>query len=87
MENHGHEKDHKREYFFFFGGSKYTTEHSALTGAQIKALIQSFDQSHALVLEGHGNDPDVTIDDTKTVSFDKEGEPCHFYSVPPATFG
>lgn len=78
---------HKKEYFFFFNGAKQTAEHSALSGAQIKALIKDFDQTHALVLEGHGNDPDKTIEDAGTVNLDDHGKPCHFYSVPPATFG
>jgi hypothetical protein len=78
---------HKKEYFFFFGDTKITTEHSALTGAQIKALTPGFDQTHALVLEGNGNDPDKTIGDNDTVNLAEEGKHKHFYSVPPATFG
>lgn len=78
---------HEKEYFFFFGTEKITTEHATLTGAQIKALIPGFDQTHALVLEGHGDDHDNTIEDNTTVNLNEHGRPKHFYSVPPATFG
>ena len=87
MENDKKEDKNKKEYFFFFGSTKITTDHSALTGAQIKALIPGFDQTHALVLEGQGNDPDKTIEDNVTINLDEHGRPSHFYSVPPATFG
>jgi hypothetical protein len=86
METTKHNDD-KKEYFFFFGSEKITTGHSALTGAQIKALIPGFDQTHALVLEGHGDDPDQKIEDNITVDLNEHGKPKHFYSVPPATFG
>lgn len=78
---------HKKQYFFFFNDTKCSTDHSSLSGAQIKALIKDFDQTHALVLEGHGSDPDKTIEDTDTVNLNDHGKTCHFYSVPPATFG
>jgi len=86
MENDKSEDKGKKEYKFFFNGTEYKTTHSALTGAQIKALIPDFDPTHALVQEGHGNDPDKTIEDNITVRLD-HGEHPHFYSVPPATFG
>jgi hypothetical protein len=73
--------------FFFFGDTKIETNLSSLTGAQIKALIPNFDTTHALVLEGTGNNPNETIADNKTVSLDKNLGTRHFYSVPPATFG
>lgn len=80
-------KDKDKEYFFFFGETKIESTLAALTGAQIKALIPGFDQTHALVLEGVGHDPDETISDDKTLSLNDKGRPLHFYSVPPATFG
>jgi hypothetical protein len=88
MNNDAEKKPAEKDgYFFLFNGTKYETEHSALTGAQIKALIPNFDQTHTLVLEGHGSDADTTIGDNETVSLAKDKGPRHFYSVPPATFG
>jgi hypothetical protein len=95
MSGHNDEKRHENDathkgktYFFFVGSTKYETEHASLTGAQIKALVVTFDPTHVLMLEGNGDEPDITVEDNTTISLEnKHGGPCHFYSVPPATFG
>jgi hypothetical protein len=73
----------EKHYGFFVDGKHYETTHSALSGAQIKALVPSFDASYQLVLEA---DPDKVIQDSETVDLNVHPER-HFYSVPPATFG
>ncbi len=79
-------KDHEKKYHYLVDGKEYTTSHSSLTGAQIKAMIPDFDPSFQLVLEGHKGEPDKVIPDTETVNLDVHPIR-HFYTVPPATFG
>lgn len=76
-----------KKYIFFVNGTKYETDQAALTGLQIKARVPDWDQSHDLVLEGHGNDPDVVIQDNEVVSLEKDHGPPRFSSVPKANFG
>ncbi len=82
---HGHGPKEK-QYEFTVDGVEYATPNSALTGAQIKALIPNFDPSYQLVKEGKGNDADQVITDETTVSLDVHPR-ASFYTVPPATFG
>jgi hypothetical protein len=77
---------HKKEYDYFVDGKEYKTEDSALTGAQIKARIPDFNPSYQLVLEGRGGRPDKVIGDNDSVDLNVHPA-CHFYTVPPATFG
>jgi hypothetical protein len=77
----------KKEYFFFVDNEKYETELPALTGAQIKAKVPNWDPAYGLLLEGHGKDPDTLINDTETVSLEKDKGPLRFTRVPPASFG
>lgn len=77
----------KQEYTFFVNGKKYETDQPALTGLQIKARVSNWDQTHGLVLEGHGNDPDRMIGDNESVPLEKDQGPLRFSSVPPASFG
>lgn len=81
------EKKEKEPYFYFVDNEKYDSEEGTLTGAQIKARIPNFDSSYGLFLEGPGNDPDMQISDSTTITFEKEKGPKRFYTVPPATFG
>jgi hypothetical protein len=76
----------KKEFHYFVDGKEYTTEDSALTGAQIKARIPDFNPSYQLVLEGRGGHPDKVITDSDSVDLNVHPV-CHFYTVPPATFG
>lgn len=76
----------KKEYHYFVDGKEYKTEDSAVTGAQIKARIPDFNPSYQLVLEGRGGKPDAVIGDNDSVDLNVH-PPCHFYTVPPATFG
>lgn len=81
---------HPKTYFFFVNGNKYETEMETVTVAYIKSRIQDLPANSGLQLEGHGNDPDIFLnDDSKTISLDiGHGEgPKHFTVVPPATFG
>lgn len=82
-----HEKKEEEKIFYFVDNVKYETEHTTLTGAQIKAHISNYDPSYALYLEGPGDDPDQLITDDTSVSLEKEKGPRRFYLVPPATFG
>ena len=68
---HGHQKD----FFFFVDNIKYETEKSTLTGAEIKAMIPGFDPSYSLFLEGPGDDPDQLVNDSTSVSLEKEKGP------------
>jgi hypothetical protein len=82
---HGHGPK-ERQYEFSVDGVDYVSDQSALTGAQIKALIPNFDSSYQLVLEARGNDPDQVIADESTANLNVHPRPA-FYTVPPATFG
>lgn len=79
--------DKKEEFTFFVSGKKYETDQSALTGLQIKARVPDWDQSHDLVLEGHGHDPDRIIADDESVSLAKDKGPLRFSAAPKAMFG
>lgn len=73
---------------FFFSGQKYETDQASLTGLQLKAKIVGWDQTHDLVLEGHGQDPDQIIQDDEIVLIDtKQGGPRRFSAAPKANFG
>lgn len=81
------EHDHEKMNFFFVDNKKYETTKETLTGAEIKAMIPGFDPNYSLFLEGSGDDPDTLIQDSTSVSFEKEKGPKRFYTVPPANFG
>lgn len=83
----GKGNDKPKAFTFFVNGVKYETSEASLTGLQIKARVADWDQSHDLVLEGHGNDADRIIRDDETVSLEKEHGPPRFSSVPKANFG
>lgn len=76
-----------KDFFYFVDNVKYETEHSSLTGAQIKAQIPNFDPNYGLFLEGPGNEPDQQIADDMSVSLEKDKGPRRFFTVPPTTFG
>ncbi|MFA5833947.1 MAG: hypothetical protein WDA22_10780 [Bacteroidota bacterium] len=73
--------------FFFVDNKKYETEKTTLTGGEIKAMISGFDPSYSLFLEGPGDEPDRLINDSETISLEKDKGPKRFYTVPPANFG
>lgn len=76
-----------KQPFYFVDGKRYESEHTTLTGLQIKTRIPDFDTTFDLFQESKGDEPDrlVRDNDTITLSFDKG--PVRFYTVPPATFG
>lgn len=82
-----------KNWFFFYKTTKVSASKEVLTGAEIKAAIKAvvndFDPTHALFLEGHGNQEDRQISDGDSVSFALgEGEGAkHFYSKPPTNYG
>jgi hypothetical protein len=86
MNDHEHDK---AAFFYFVGETKYSTELSEITGAQVKARIADLPAGTSLSLEGHGNEPDRMIGDGDSVSLVLgHGEGArHFILVPPATFG
>ena len=84
-DNHGAQSD-KKHYPYFVDGKEFNTTDSALTGAQIKSRIPDFDPAYQLVLEGRGGQPDKVISENDSVDLNVH-PPCHFYTVPPATFG
>ena len=75
------------KHIYFVDNVRYETEHTSLTGAQIKAQIPNFDQSYQLFLEEHDDKPDLLVTDDTTVTLEKEKGPRRLYTVPPATFG
>ena len=81
------EHEHKQKYKYFVDGVEYTTDLDTITGAQIKAKIQNFNPSYALVLEGHGDKPNEQISDSTSITFSQYHYVLHFQTVPPATFG
>ncbi len=76
----------KEEYPYFVDGEKYESEEAYTTGAIIKSKLPEAKRGYALYLEGHGNEPDVLINDDTSVDL-KGKEPKRFYTVPPASFG
>jgi hypothetical protein len=77
----------KVTYTFFVNGKPYETDKKKLTGAQIKAMVPDWDQTHDLALEGEGDDPDRIIADDETISLDPKHGVRRFSSVPKANFG
>jgi hypothetical protein len=77
----------KVTYTFFVNGKPYETEKKKVTGAQIKAIVPDWDQTHDLSLEGAGDDPDRIIGDDETVSLNPKHGVRRFSSVPKANFG
>lgn len=86
-DEHGNGPGKKEEFTFFVSGKKYETDQPALTGLQIKARVPEWDQSHDLVLEGHGHDPDRIIADGESVPLAKDKGPVRFSAAPKAMFG
>lgn len=72
------------ENLFFVDAKPYETDQTALTGAQIKAKA-GVPAQYQLFLEEEGDRPDRAISDGESVNL--QGEPKHFFAVPPATFG
>ncbi|QPB24577.1 multiubiquitin domain-containing protein [Rhizobium sp. 007] len=90
VETAGEHEDGKakpKSYTFFVNGKKYETDQLSLTGLQIKAKVSGWDQTHDLILEGHGNDPDRVIADDENVNLEKDHGPLRFSSAPKANFG
>lgn len=84
-----HEKKPK-EFFFFVGDDRYTTELEVVTGAYVKSRIPNLPPNSTLQLDGQGNDPDLPFGDEDKVSLEighGNGGPRRFTVVPPATFG
>jgi hypothetical protein len=75
-----------KEYCYFVDGEKYELDEAHTTGAIIKSKLPEAKRGYALYLEGHGNEPDVLINDDTSVEL-KGKEPKRFYTVPPASFG
>jgi hypothetical protein len=78
----------QQKFHFFVDALKYETEKSALTGAEIKAMIPGFNPAYQLFLEGTGSEADRQVVDSETITLSPAGEGVRkFYTVPPATFG
>lgn len=73
-----------KQYHFFVDAKKYETEHSSLTGADIKKEA-GVTPTYQLFLEEEGDNPDRAISDGEGVNLTDKIR--HFYAVPPATFG
>jgi hypothetical protein len=69
---------------FFVDAKEYQTEHTALTGLQIKNQA-GVTPTYQLFLEKEGEQPDQAISDGESINL--QDEPKHFFAVPPATFG
>jgi hypothetical protein len=69
---------------FFVDAKKYETDHTALTGAEIKAQA-SVAATYQLFLEEEGDKPDRLISDGESINLEHGAK--HFFAVPPATFG
>ncbi|GGI27339.1 MULTISPECIES: multiubiquitin domain-containing protein [Bradyrhizobium] len=74
----------EKEFHFFVDGVKYETEHSYLSGADIKRIAK-IEANYQLFLEEQGDTPDRPIADPDTVPLNDRIK--HFFAVPPATFG
>jgi hypothetical protein len=73
------------KYFFFLDNTKYESDSSSITGADVRAKLPPEKAGYAIYQESHGNDPDLLVADAAGFSLEKT--PLHFYSVPPANFG
>jgi hypothetical protein len=75
-------------FHFFVDAQKYDTDKSALTGAEIKAMVPGFNPTFQLYLEEPGDQADRPVSDAETITLDPAKHGVRkFYSVPPATFG
>jgi hypothetical protein len=78
------DQNETRENVFFVDAREYHTQHTALTGAQIKAQA-GVSEGYQLFLEEEGDTPDRAISDAESVNLQHKTK--HFFAVPPATFG
>ncbi len=80
------DKVHRRstKYIFSLDATWYETDHSARTGAEIKA-IGNITTAYQLFLEEEGDKPDRVVPDQETIVL--SGPIKHFYAAPPTTFG
>lgn len=81
MSEHEHRQHDNK---FFVDAKPFETDQTALTGAQIKARA-GVPAEYQLFLEEEGDKPDRAISDGESINL--QGEPKHFFAVPPATFG
>ena len=72
------------KYIFYIDGKEITTEHSSLTGQEIKEMAR-ISGEYQLFQEEEGDNPDRAISDGGAVDLSEPTK--HFYAVPPATFG
>lgn len=78
----------QKKFDFFVNNTKFETDQSTITGAQIKAMVPGLDPTYSLFLEGRGGEPDKLIGDKDSVPLvEGEGGIKKFYTAPPATFG
>jgi hypothetical protein len=73
-------------HHFYVDAKRYETPKPSLTGAEIKA-IAGIAATYQLFLEEEGDRPDKAIADGEFVELHSGERTCHFYAVPPATFG
>lgn len=84
------EAKHPKTYFFFVGDQKYETDQEVVSAAYVKSRVADLPPNSGLQLDGQGNDPDIMLNDTDTVSLEighGNGGPRRFTVVPPASFG
>lgn len=87
--NTGNTGQHEKKYFFFVNDEKFETDEAVVTGAYIKSRIASLPPGTGLEMEGHGNEPNMVIGDSDSVSLELgHGQGAiHLTTVPPANFG
>ena len=67
------------KYIFFIDGKEFVTEHSSLTGKEIKAMA-SIPGEYQLFLGKKGDEPNQAISDGDNISLSKPDK--HFYIEP-----
>ncbi|MGN6155409.1 MAG: hypothetical protein ACTHN4_06710 [Sphingomicrobium sp.] len=83
-----HDKGNKPEkYFYFVDGVKYESDVPEMSAADIKARLPNAEPNDKLSIDGHGDDPDVLLNDSDIVDLRKDKGPVRLTLVPGASFG
>lgn len=65
--------NNQTKYHFFVDATKYETDKTSLTGAEIKAMLPGFNPTYQLYLEQPGDEPDKPVSDGEAISLDPAG--------------
>jgi hypothetical protein len=82
----GKKPEHEK-FFYFVDGTKYESDAPQMTAGDIKARLPNAEPGDKLSIDGHGDEPDILLNDTDIVDLHKEKGPVRLTLVPSASFG